>query len=74
MKILTATCSLCGYKEEYEMDKKETETLIQYQKKGRQMGYLQELFPKVPAWIRSACIDQYSGGFCICPECSPFSE
>lgn len=66
---LYATCSVCGYEEEYKMDEQEVATLMEYQTKGREMGYIQNLFPKVPAWIRSCCIDQYSGGFCICPKC-----
>ncbi len=66
---LTAECSYCGSEQEYEMDAEETETYFKYAVYGRQMGYLQDLFPKVPAWIRSGCIDQYSGGFCICPKC-----
>lgn len=68
--LLVAECSLCGNEEEYKCDATESETLNNYICYGRQMGYLQDLFPKVPNWIRSACIDQYSGGFCICPKCS----
>lgn len=70
MKLeLYALCACCGKTEVYEMDEQETVTYLAYQIKGREMGYLQDLFPKVPAWIRSGAIDQYSGGFCICPEC-----
>lgn len=64
-----ATCSCCGTTESYEMNEKETEMLGRYQVYGRQMGMLQDLFPNVPAWIRSGAIDQFSGGFCICPKC-----
>ena len=67
---ITATCSLCGYEEEYALDQKESQTLLEYERLGRRMGYIQDLFPKVPAWIRSGAIDQYSNGFCICPKCS----
>lgn len=66
---LECECSICGKVETYNLDKEEQKTLTQYRYEGRSMGYLQELFPKVPAWIRSGCIDQYSGGFCMCPEC-----
>lgn len=68
--ILTAVCSCCGHTEQFELNEKETETFYEYSLRGRQMGMLQDLFPRVPAWIRSCCIDQYSNGFCICPECS----
>lgn len=68
--IIKATCSCCGETTEFELNEKETETLKKYWCYGRQMGMLQDLFPRVPAWIRSGAIDQYSGGFCICPECS----
>lgn len=68
MKI-KAKCFICGNVGEYNMSKKETETYRDYQVYGRQMGRIQDLFPKVPAWIRSGAIDKFSGGFCICPEC-----
>ena len=66
---LYATCACCENTTTYEMDEQETATYLAYQIKGREMGYLQDLFPKVPAWIRSGAIDWYSGGFCICPDC-----
>ena len=69
MKI-TAYCSVCGAEGNYEMNEKETETLEKYWCYGRSLGHIQDLFPKVPAWIRSGAIDQYSNGFCICPACS----
>ena len=68
MTIL-AKCSCCGREEEYYMDEEEYSLLLQYQIYGRQLGFLQDLFPRIPAWIRSGVIDQFSGGFCICPEC-----
>lgn len=66
---ISATCSCCGKTKEYEMNEIETQTYLDYLTHGRTMGYLQDLFPDVPTWIRSGAIDQYSGGFCICPEC-----
>ena len=42
---------------------------LNYQMNGRQLGFIQDLFPRVPVWIRSGAIDKYSDGFCICPEC-----
>lgn len=69
--ILTATCSCCGKIGKYELSEQEEKTYNKYQYLGRQMGMIQDLFPKVPAWIRSGAIDQYSGGFCICPDCQP---
>lgn len=65
-----AQCSICGYGEQYKLDDEEMDNLVMYYTKGRQAGYLQDLFPKVPAWIRAGAIDQYSNGFCICPKCS----
>lgn len=72
MNRIVATCSLCGYQEEYILSKEEYQTLVQYELLGRNMGYIQDLFPKVPNWIRSGAIDKYSSGFCICPKCSSF--
>ena len=69
MYIIKAKCSYCGREEEYQLDKKEYYTLLRYQCYGRQLGYIQDLFPNIPAWIRSGAIDQFSGGFCICPYC-----
>ena len=70
MHILVAKCSCCGNEGIYEMNEEEYKTFQRYKVYGRQMGYIQDLFPNVPAWIRSGAIDQYSDGFCICPECS----
>lgn len=67
---ISATCSICNRTEEYQLNEEETATLKNYRIYGRQIGYIQELFPNIPAWIRSGAIDQYSGGFCICPNCN----
>jgi len=69
MHTITAPCSCCGKAGNYQMTDREYDTLLLYQHYGRQMGYLQDLFPDVPAWIRSGAIDQACGGFCICPDC-----
>lgn len=69
MYCLKAQCSICGHVETYEMNEEESETLEKYWCYGRQLGMIQDLFPEVPAWIRSGAIDQYSNGFCICPNC-----
>ena len=69
MQIIKATCSCCGREEAYVLSKKEYETLKRYRLYGRQLGHIQDLFPNVPAWIRSGSIDLYSNGFCICPNC-----
>ena len=68
--IITAKCSCCGRTEDYRLTDKEAETLAQYRILGRGMGKMQDLFPNIPAWIRSGAIDMTSGGFCICPECA----
>ena len=66
--VLIPICSVCGRKEEFELTEDETKVLKKYISYGRQMGTLQELFPRVPAWIRAGAIDQYSR-FCMCPDC-----
>lgn len=68
--ILIAQCSICGNEEKFELTDEELDTFYEYSLRGREMGMLQDIFPRVPAWIRSCCIDKYSGGFCICPKCS----
>lgn len=68
MKIY-ATCSICEKTKGFKLTDDEAKLYEEYQIYGRQMGYLQELFPRVPAWIRSGAIDKYAGGFCICPKC-----
>lgn len=68
-RLLEAECSICGNVGFYLMDESEKKTYDNYQIRGREMGLLQNVFPKIPAWIRSGCIDKYSGGFCICPKC-----
>ena len=69
---LTCKCSACGNTGTYKMNEKESKTYHEYQSKGRSMGPIQNIFPKIPAWIRSGAIDQFSGGFCLCPNCNPF--
>ena len=67
--LITATCSCCGRDEEYSMSNEEYKNLEKYFAYGRSAGKLQDLFPKVPAWIRSGAIDTTADGFCICPNC-----
>lgn len=69
MYCLKAQCSICGHVETYKMDEAESKTLEKYWCYGRQLGMIQDLFPKVPAWIRSGAIDRFSDGFCICHNC-----
>ena len=70
MDIIIAKCSNCGYEEKYILSEEESVTLTQYKQYGRKLGNIQDLFPHIPAWIRSGAIDKYSNGFCICPHCS----
>ena len=62
---IVARCSCCGKKETYSMSEAESRVYLEYLKYGRELGYIQDLFPDVPAWIRSGGIDQYSNGFCM---------
>lgn len=66
---IKATCSCCGRTETRNLTEVEEYNLLGYRKYGRQFGMLQNLFPDIPAWIRSGAIDMTSGGFCICQEC-----
>lgn len=66
---ITAKCSCCGATETYTLSDLETYNLIGYRKFGRGFGMLQDLFPNIPAWIRSGAIDDSANGFCICPKC-----
>lgn len=66
---IVARCALCGHEESYELSEQEEQTLFFYEIFGRDLGLLQDLFPDVPAWIRSGAIDQYADGFCVCPRC-----
>lgn len=68
--VLYGECSLCGEEYEFELNEQETETYKNYLVLGRSMGMIQDLFPRVPAWIRSGSIDKAANGFCICPKCS----
>ena len=71
MEKITAKCAFCGREAIYYLNEDELITLQRYQCFGRQLGSIQDLFPKVPPWIRSGAIDLYSDGFCICPDCHP---
>ena len=66
---ITAKCSCCGQTATHELTEIEEYNLTGYQLWGRNFGMLQNLFPNIPAWIRSGAIDKYSDGFCVCPEC-----
>lgn len=68
-RLLECKCSICGSKGSYLMGEPEKVAYDTYQLLGRQLGCIQNLFPLVPAWIRSGAIDKYGGGFCICPKC-----
>jgi len=68
--IITAKCSCCGQTAEHVLTRAEQKALDQYRIYGRTMGKLQDIFPNIPAWIRSGAIDTTSGGFCICPKCN----
>lgn len=70
MKTISARCSSCGYEESYALSVEESATMEKYQIFGKKLGMIQDLFPNVPAWIRSGAIDKTSNGFCICPKCS----
>lgn len=71
---ITATCSCCGRTATHELTDLEEFKFDGYMLFGREFGKLQDLFPNVPAWIRSGAIDKYNGGFCICPECGEEAE
>lgn len=71
MNTIKAKCAYCGYEEEYVLSADEYKMLRRYEHYGRKLGYIQDLFPRIPAWIRSGAIDKYSDGFCICPDCCP---
>ena len=59
MYKLVAKCSCCGRKGVYEMSEDEYLKYYAYQIYGRELGYIQDIFPDVPAWIRSGAIDHY---------------
>ena len=71
---ITATCSCCGRTATHELTDLEEFKFDGYMLFGREFGKLQDLFPDVPAWIRSGAMDKYNGGFCICPECGEEAE
>ncbi len=67
---LSATCSCCGRQVQFELDHGESVAYEEYRVFGSRMGMLQDIFPRVPAWIRSGAIDKRAFGFTICPKCS----
>lgn len=66
---IMAKCSYCGRTETHKLTDTEEYNLTGYRLWGRAFGKLQDLFPDIPAWIRSGAIDNASGGFCICTKC-----
>ena len=71
---LMCSCSCCGAEYYTILDETESENLEKYWEYGRELGLIQDVFPTIPAFVRSGAIDQYSNGFCICPKCSGFEE
>ncbi len=65
---LTATCACCGTQGSYETSHEEDQLLKKYYKGETGFTPIQELFPKVPQWIRAGAIDKKGNGFCICPD------
>ena len=57
METITAKCAHCGKEATYDLDDDEFIMFQLYQCFGRQLGSIQDLFPKVPPWIRSGAID-----------------
>ena len=45
MYVLVAKCSFCGREGAYTMSEKERQTYLLYQRYGRKMGFIQDLFP-----------------------------
>ena len=70
---LRARCGICGDVGKYELSEKEYIDVVNYEE-GNLKGYLQDLFPNIPNWIRAGAIDVRGGGFCICPKCSGFES
>lgn len=74
MAMLMAQCSCCGSVGEYELSEKEAMDVTNYLR-GDLKGYLQNLFPNIPPWIRSGAIDvRRTNGFCTCPTCQGFES
>ena len=67
---LECSCSICGRTALCILDETEKENLKLRIEKNRDAGFLQDLFPNIPNWIRSGAIDEYSNGFCICEKCT----
>lgn len=68
--VLECSCSICGRIALCILDETEEKNYKLRMKKGRDAGFLQDLFPNIPGWIRSGAIDEYSNGFCICEKCA----
>ena len=66
---LECSCSYCGTEYVAILDVEESKTLEKYWCYGRQLGKIQDVFPNIPAFIRSGAIDKFANGFCICPKC-----
>lgn len=68
---IKAKCALCGHEETFTLTQEEENTFLLYEECGRELGKIQDLFPRIPAWVRSGAIDKSANGFCICPNCMP---
>lgn len=71
---LVVACSYCNKYYAFLMNPQERKLREEYCfeksiNEARQMGFIQDLFPRVPAFIRSGAIDRYANGFCVCPKC-----
>lgn len=71
---LMCSCSCCGTEYYAILDETESENLEKYWEYGRELGLIQDVFPTIPAFVRSGAIDKFASGFCICPKCSGFED
>jgi len=77
---LHAQCACCGNVGAYPLTQEALDKVFDYLDQMpafgqvHPMGYVQDVFPDVPSWIRAACLSKGTDGFCICPKCSGFDE
>ena len=68
-KTLICQCQKCNKIGRYDMSEAETKLYEEYLIKNRSMGLLINIFPKIPAWISSGCLDNLKKENPICPDC-----
>ena len=72
--VAKCNCSKCNEEGKYTLNADEVKNYMNYITKGPAAGTMEELFPNIPAWIRTGAINKFTDGKCLCPKCAKLTR